>query len=61
MLLVQTTSAAYKNSEFSVYRRFREFLWLEERLGQNHPGAIVPPAPEKNAMGRQHSEEDEIS
>ena len=35
-----------------MYRRFREFLWLEEQLGNNHPGVIVPPTPEKNAIGR---------
>jgi sorting nexin-1/2 len=35
-----------------VHRRFREFLTLNERLGDSNPGVIVPPPPEKHAIGR---------
>ncbi|BFZ56756.1 Vacuolar protein sorting-associated protein vps5 [Savitreella phatthalungensis] len=48
----QTTSNAFKNSEMSVTRRFRDFLWLYDQLNRNCPGAIVPPPPEKQAVGR---------
>jgi len=50
--LWQTTSKAYRNSEFTVSRRFRDFLWLYEQLHNNNPGIIVPPPPEKQAVGR---------
>ena len=50
--LKQTTSKAYRNSEFTVSRRFRDFLWLYEQLHDNNPGLIVPPPPEKQAVGR---------
>lgn len=39
-------------SEFSVLRRFNDFVWLHDQLNFSHPGAIVPPLPEKQAVGR---------
>ena len=48
----KTTSQAYKVPEFSVTRRYRDFLWLYDQLNRNCPGAIVPPPPEKQAVGR---------
>ncbi|TID20797.1 vacuolar protein sorting-associated protein-like protein vps5 [Venturia nashicola] len=48
----KTTSKAYRTPEFSVSRRFRDFLWLYNQLHQNNPGIIVPPPPEKQAVGR---------
>ena len=50
--LVQTTSKAYKQSEFEVKRRYRDFLWLYNTLHANNPGVVVPPPPEKQAVGR---------
>lgn len=38
--------------EFSVLRRFNDFVWLHDQLNFSHPGAIVPPLPEKQAVGR---------
>jgi sorting nexin-1/2 len=35
-----------------VSRRFRDFLWLYNQLHNNNPGVIVPPPPEKQAVGR---------
>jgi sorting nexin-1/2 len=35
-----------------VSRRFRDFLWLYNQLHSNNPGIIVPPPPEKQAVGR---------
>lgn len=52
VLLVQTTSKAYKQSEFEVKRRYRDFLWLYNTLHANNPGIVVPPPPEKQAVGR---------
>lgn len=33
-------------------RRYRDFLWLYNQLHSNNPGTIVPPPPEKQAVGR---------
>lgn len=51
-VITKTTSKAYMNPTFTVSRRYRDFLWLYERLHDNHPGVVVPPPPEKQAMGR---------
>ncbi|GME24813.1 putative sorting nexin 3 protein [Neofusicoccum parvum] len=47
-----TTSKAYRNPEFAVSRRYRDFLWLYNQLHNNNPGVVVPPPPEKQAVGR---------
>ena len=36
----------------AVLRRYSDFLWLYERLQDERPGAIVPPLPEKQPVGR---------
>ncbi len=48
----RTTSPHYRRSDFSVLRRFSDFLWLWDALTTNNPGIIVPPMPDKNALGR---------
>ncbi|KAF2093582.1 vacuolar protein sorting-associated protein-like protein vps5 [Rhizodiscina lignyota] len=48
----KTTSKAYRTPEFTVSRRYRDFLWLYTQLHNNNPGVVVPPPPEKQAMGR---------
>lgn len=35
----------------TVQRRYRDFLWLFDRLAKTQPGAIVPPLPAKSAIG----------
>jgi len=41
------------NQVFSaVLRRYSDFLWLYERLQSERSGAIVPPLPEKQPVGR---------
>ncbi|KAI9771813.1 MAG: Vacuolar protein sorting-associated protein 5 [Geoglossum simile] len=47
-----TSSKAYKQPEFAVTRRYRDFLWLYNSLHSNNPGVVVPPPPEKQAVGR---------
>lgn len=51
-VITKTTSKAYMNPTFTVTRRYRDFLWLYERLHDNNPGVVVPPPPEKQAVGR---------
>lgn len=48
----QTSNTAYRKSEFSVLRRYSDFLWLYDTLCNNNPGVIVPSLPEKNSLGR---------
>ena len=51
-LLTQTTSKAYRQPEFAVSRRYKDFLWLYTSLHNNNPGVVVPPPPEKQVVGR---------
>ncbi|ERF68759.1 hypothetical protein EPUS_07246 [Endocarpon pusillum Z07020] len=48
----KTTSKAYRQPDFAVSRRYRDFLWLYNSLHNNNPGIVVPPPPEKQAVGR---------
>lgn len=48
----KTTSKGYRNPDFTVSRRYRDFLWLYTQLHNNNPGVIIPPPPGKQAVGR---------
>ncbi|KAJ5871375.1 uncharacterized protein N7529_003728 [Penicillium soppii] len=48
----KTTSKAYRHPEFTVSRRYRDFLWLYNSLHGSNPGVVVAPPPEKQAVGR---------
>lgn len=48
----RTTSLHYRRTEFSVLRRFSDFLWLFDALTANNPGVVVPPVPDKHPFGR---------
>ncbi|PSS25350.1 hypothetical protein M430DRAFT_94923 [Amorphotheca resinae ATCC 22711] len=52
LVKTKTTSKAYREPEFAVTRRYRDFLWLYNSLHANNPGIVVPPPPEKQAVGR---------
>lgn len=47
-----TSSPLFEKTNFSVLRRYSDFLWLYETLSVNNPGVVVPPVPEKNPFGR---------
>uniref|UniRef100_H2TYZ7 Sorting nexin-2 n=1 Tax=Takifugu rubripes TaxID=31033 RepID=H2TYZ7_TAKRU len=49
----KTSMALFKNKDFSVKRRFSDFLGLHSKLASKylHVGYIVPPAPEKSIVG----------
>jgi len=49
---VATASARFRKADFSVLRRYNDFLWLYEALQANNPGVLIPPPPEKTAFGR---------
>eukprot|EP00240_Pyramimonas_obovata_P016240 CAMPEP_0118924768 /NCGR_PEP_ID=MMETSP1169-20130426/2749_1 /TAXON_ID=36882 /ORGANISM="Pyramimonas obovata, Strain CCMP722" /LENGTH=298 /DNA_ID=CAMNT_0006865899 /DNA_START=207 /DNA_END=1099 /DNA_ORIENTATION=+ len=42
-----TNLPQYRWSEFSVIRRFSDFVWLRQRLAECNRGTIIPPLPEK--------------
>lgn len=46
------TSAEGFAEDCSVTRRYRDFRWVFHALENNNPGVIVPPPPEKQAIGR---------
>ncbi|KAI9256558.1 Vps5 C terminal like-domain-containing protein [Phascolomyces articulosus] len=48
----KTNSPVFRAPEFVVARRYRDFLWLYNQLTLGNPGVIVPPVPEKHALGR---------
>ncbi|ORX92861.1 Vps5-domain-containing protein [Basidiobolus meristosporus CBS 931.73] len=48
----QVTVGVLNHRKSSVTRRYRDFLWLYNQLANNHPGVIIPPVPEKHALGR---------
>lgn len=50
-LICQTNSKAFKNEDFTVNRRYRDFVWLYAALNNNNPGIVVPPPPEKQQLG----------
>ncbi|KAF9436066.1 Vacuolar protein sorting-associated protein 5 [Entomortierella beljakovae] len=49
---IKTNSTAFKSHDFTVQRRYRDFLWLYNQLTTHNPGVIVPPVSEKHAIGR---------
>ena len=53
-LYLQTSLSHFKSGEFSVKRRFSDFLGLFERLNDKHIvfGRIVPPPPDKSVVGK---------
>ncbi|SZF01497.1 unnamed protein product [Blumeria hordei] len=52
LVRTKTSSKAYRQPEFAVTRRYRDFLWLYNSLHSSNPGVVVPPPPEKQAVGR---------
>ncbi|KAJ3220282.1 Vacuolar protein sorting-associated protein 5 [Dinochytrium kinnereticum] len=48
----KTNAPGFRNLDFTVSRRYRDFLWLYNQLTIRYPGVIVPPVPEKHAIGR---------
>ena len=48
----QTNLPDYNYGQFSVIRRYSDFVWVSEQLGKDVPGSIVPPLPEKAVVGR---------
>lgn len=54
----QTNMLIFKKRHFSVMRRFSDFLGLHDKLTEKYlrNGRIIPPAPEKNVIGKKKKE-----
>ena len=48
----KTELKEYEFGQFSVIRRYSDFVWLHAQLVKANPGAIVPPLPGKMVVGR---------
>eukprot|EP00057_Strongylocentrotus_purpuratus_P014175 XP_011668649.1 PREDICTED: sorting nexin-30 isoform X1 [Strongylocentrotus purpuratus] len=46
----KTTRSSFDNPEYSVRRRYQDFLWLRQKLAEVQPTHLVPPLPEKQSM-----------
>lgn len=46
----RTELPQYSANEFFVRRRYRDFVWLRQRLCSAFPGVIVPPLPEVDSL-----------
>lgn len=48
----KTSHPNFKTDAGSVTRRYSDFRWLFHALENKHPGIVVPPPPDKQAVGR---------
>lgn len=46
----QTSNPNFRNTEWSVERRYSDFEWLRTKLCSAFRGTIVPPMPEKSTL-----------
>ncbi|KAL9951521.1 hypothetical protein ACROYT_G044196 [Oculina patagonica] len=46
----KTTRGQFDHPEYSVRRRYQDFLWLRHRLEESYPTHIIPPLPEKHSF-----------
>ncbi|CAK4410112.1 unnamed protein product [Aphanomyces euteiches] len=51
-ITTSTDRRQFQKSQFSVIRRFSDFVWLHTSLCNLYPGVVVPPLPEKLLVGR---------
>lgn len=53
-ITTKTNIPLFKRNEFSVTRRFSDFLGLHDKLTEKYlkVGRIIPPAPEKSVIGK---------
>lgn len=51
-MTTSTNLEGFDFGEFSVVRRYNDFVWLSEQLAISSPGSIVPALPEKQVIGK---------
>ena len=52
MIKTITDMPQFDAPNFTVVRRFSDFVWLHQHLTKDFPGLLIPPVPEKLVMGR---------
>ena len=52
MIKTITDMPQFDAPNFTVVRRFSDFVWLHQHLSKDFPGLLIPPVPEKLVMGR---------
>jgi len=55
-LHVKTSFTQFKLSEFDTLRRYKDFVWLREKLAEKYKGYLIPPLPEKALLNRFNTE-----
>lgn len=50
LTILKTDFKSFQKSEFSVRRRFTDFVFLRQALHREYPACAVPPLPEKNNL-----------
>ena len=46
----ETDRVEYSIQQSTIRRRYQDFVWLKTKFEENHPGTIIPPLPEKQAV-----------
>ncbi|XP_032219689.2 sorting nexin-7-like [Nematostella vectensis] len=49
-VITKTTRNQFDHPEYSVRRRYQDFLWLRQRMQESYPTHIIPPLPEKHSF-----------
>nr|XP_026691239.1 sorting nexin-7-like isoform X1 [Ciona intestinalis] len=49
-ITTKTTRSIFDNSEYSVQRRYQDFVWLRNKLEEKHETHLIPPLPSKFIM-----------
>eukprot|EP00252_Welwitschia_mirabilis_P027006 TRINITY_DN908_c0_g1_i1.p1 TRINITY_DN908_c0_g1~~TRINITY_DN908_c0_g1_i1.p1 ORF type:complete len:585 (+),score=130.44 TRINITY_DN908_c0_g1_i1:292-2046(+) len=60
LICTQTNMPEFPSTEFSVRRRFRDFVTLADRLAESYRGYFVPPRPDKNVVESQVMQKNEF-
>lgn len=56
-IVTRTNMNIFKTNNMAVLRRFSDFLGLHNKLTEKYlrNGRLIPPAPQKNMLGKQHN------
>lgn len=57
-VITRTNMPMFKSNNMAVLRRFSDFLGLHNKLTEKYlrNGRLIPPAPQKNMLGKQHKQ-----
>lgn len=57
-IVTRTNMPMFKSNNMAVLRRFSDFLGLHNKLTEKYlrNGRLIPPAPQKNMLGKEHKQ-----